>query len=107
NLPAGTQQIVLARYFPERGGQTGEVIVRGTRAGKPVEIRGKFSLAGDGQGNSFVPRLWARMHLDHLLQQGNSQSIKDEIIALSEEYQIITPYTSFLVLETDADRERF
>src|SRR5262249_53802680 len=29
------------------------------------------------------------------------------IIALSEEYNIITPYTSFLVLETDADRERF
>src|SRR5262249_51583839 len=43
----------------------------------------------------------------HLLSQGASEAIKDEIIALSEEYQIITPYTSFLVLETDADRERF
>ena len=33
--------------------------------------------------------------------------MRDEIIALSEEFHIITPYTSLLVLETDADRERF
>src|SRR5262249_17304469 len=45
--------------------------------------------------------------LDALLEQGSSEAIKDEIIALSEEYNIITPYTSFLVLESDADRERF
>src|SRR5205085_6396922 len=42
-----------------------------------------------------------------LLEQGSSEAIKQEIIALSEEYQIITPYTSLLVLESDADRERF
>src|SRR5262249_52900022 len=69
--------------------------------------RRPVSLRDAEQGNSFVPRLWARQHLDHLLAQGASPAIKDEIIALSEEYQIITPYTSFLVLETDADRERF
>jgi predicted Zn-dependent protease len=56
---------------------------------------------------SFIPRLWARMHLDELLAQGTSQEIQDEIINLSEEFHIITPYTSLLVLETDADRERF
>src|SRR5207248_4021543 len=39
--------------------------------------------------------------------QGTSAGVRDEVIALSEEYEIITPYTSFLVLETDADRERF
>src|SRR5205814_6404940 len=48
-----------------------------------------------------------RMHLDALLEQGSSEGIKDEVIALSEEYNILTPYTSFLVLESDADRERF
>src|SRR5579864_7872844 len=47
------------------------------------------------------------MHLDSLLAQGASPAIRDEIIALSEEFQIMTPYTSFLVLESDADRERF
>ncbi len=60
-----------------------------------------------GEGSSFIPRLWARMHLDALLAQGDSPAVREEIIALSEAYHIITPYTSFLVLESDADRERF
>jgi hypothetical protein len=47
------------------------------------------------------------MHLDELLAQGTSQEIQDEVVALSEEFHIMTPYTSLLVLESDADRERF
>ncbi len=74
---------------------------------KPIRIESKVTLKDAEAGNSFIPRLWARMHLDKLLEQGSSEAIKQEIIALSEEYQIITPYTSFLVLESDADRERF
>ncbi len=107
NLPLGTQQIVLGRYLPEGKDQTGEVIVTGTLAGKEVSYRAAVSLKDAEQGNSFIPRLWARMHLDELLAQGNSQSIQDEIINLSEEYHLMTPYTSLLVLESDADRERF
>ncbi|MHC4400407.1 MAG: VIT domain-containing protein [Planctomycetota bacterium] len=107
NLPAGSQQILLGRYLPEGRDQVGEVIVTGTRADEPIRFTSRVSLKDAEQGNSFIPRLWARMHLDGLLDQGVSQAIKDEIIALSEEYHIITPYTSLLVLETDEDRERF
>jgi predicted Zn-dependent protease len=107
NVPDGSQQIILGRYLPEGRDQVGEVIVTGTRNGKPVRFSTSVSLADAEEGNSFLPRLWARMHLDQLLEQGSSQSIHDEIVALSEEYQIITPYTSLLVLESDADRERF
>jgi Vault protein inter-alpha-trypsin domain/von Willebrand factor type A domain len=107
NLPLGTQQIVLGRYLPEGKDQTGEVIVTGTLAGKEVSYRTAVSLKDAESGNSFIPRLWARMHLDELLAQGTSQSVQDEIINLSEEYHLMTPYTSLLVLESDADRERF
>ncbi len=107
SVPAGTQQILLGRYLPEGRDQIGEVIVTGTRGGKAVRFSASVSLKDAEQGNSFIPRLWARMHLDHLLEQGSSPTIHEEIIALSEEYQIITPYTSLLVLESDADRERF
>src|SRR5262249_13353094 len=93
--------------LPEDKDQNGTVTVTGTMNGKPVQMTAKVELKGAGAEESFIPRLWARMHLDSLLEQGASESIKDEIIALSEEYNIITPYTSFLVLETDADRERF
>jgi predicted Zn-dependent protease len=107
NVPAGSQQILLGRYRPEGRDQTGEVVVTGMQGNKPVRFSTPIRLKDAEQGNSFIPRLWARMHLDSLLEQGTSESIKDEIIALSEEYNIITPYTSFLVLETDADRVRF
>ncbi len=107
NLAAGTQQILLGRYLPEGEDQHGEVVVTGQYGEKPVRFSTKVSLKDAETGNSFIPRLWARMHLDVLLDQGASSAIKDEIIALSEEYHIITPYTSLLVLESDKDRERF
>ncbi|TWU12210.1 Vault protein inter-alpha-trypsin [Symmachiella macrocystis] len=107
NVPAGRQQVILGRYLPEGRDQVGDVIVTGKLNGETVRYRSRVTLADAESGNSFIPRLWARSHLDHLLAQGTSQSIQDEIIALSEEFHIMTPYTSLLVLESDADRERF
>jgi predicted Zn-dependent protease len=118
NLPAGAQQIVVGRYLPQAKEQVGELIVTGrrgedriryaTRVRFPADANQKASNStAEAEGNSFIPRLWARAHLDHLLAQGASQAIQDEIIAMSEEFHIITPYTSLLVLETDEDRERF
>jgi predicted Zn-dependent protease len=107
NLPAGAQHILLGRYLPEGRDQAGEVVVTGTRGGEPVRFSARVALADAEKGNSFIPRLWARMHLDHLLEKGSTPAARDEIIALSEEYNILTPYTSLLVLESDADRERF
>ena len=107
NLPDGEQQIVLGRYLPDGAAQSGKIVVTGTRDGKPVTFSSPVVLADAEQGNSFIPRLWARQQLDSLLEQGSTPTVKDEIIALSQEFQIMTPYTSFLVLESDADRERF
>ena len=126
NVPAGEQQIVLGRFLPlknEQPATRGEVVATGTLDGKLVTYRApidltrlrKLSAASQklvaaetaGDDASFIPRLWARMHLDELLAQGTSQEIQDEIINLSEEFHIMTPYTSLLVLESDADRERF
>lgn len=107
NIPTGTQQILVGRYLPTGKEQTGKVIVTGTLDGKPVSYIAKVELADAEQGNSFIPRLWARGHLDQLLEQGSSPQIQEQVIALSEEFHIITPYTSLLVLESDADRERF
>jgi predicted Zn-dependent protease len=107
NLAAGTQQILVGRYLPEGKDQQGEVIVTGRRGGEQVRFVAKVQVKDAEAGNSFIPRLWARGHLDHLLAQGGSAAVRDNVIALSEEFHIITPYTSLLVLETEADRERF
>ena len=107
NIPAGTQQILLGRYLPDGAIKPAKSSSPARRAASRCASAREASFKDAEQGNSFIPRLWARMHLDSLLEQGSSETIKDEIIALSEEFQIITPYTSLLVLETDADRERF
>ncbi|HEY2882445.1 MAG TPA: VIT and VWA domain-containing protein, partial [Pirellulales bacterium] len=106
-VPSGTQQILVGRYLPTGKDQHGEVEVTGTLGGEPVRYTAQIDLKDAEAGNSFIPRLWARAQLDHLLAQGQSQDIHNQIIALSEQFHIITPYTSLLVLETDADRERF
>src|SRR4029077_4717787 len=85
----------------------GEVVVTGKLGSEPVRYAAKIDLKDAEAGNSFIPRLWARAHLDYLLQQGTGNAIRDQIISLSEQFHIITPYTSLLVLESDADRERF
>ncbi|MEM9379138.1 MAG: VIT domain-containing protein [Planctomycetota bacterium] len=110
NLAAGGQQIVVGRFDPRGGATRGRAVLTGTLGGEPVAWPIEIALGGDPAGdggNSFLPRLWARRHLDHLLAQGTSPAIRDRIVALSEDYQVLTPYTSFLVLETDEDRERF
>ena len=107
NIAAGTQQILVGRYLPEGADQSGEIVVTGLRGTEKVRYAARVALKDAEAGNSFIPRLWARAHLEHLLAQGPSPKIRNEIIGMSEEFHIITPYTSLLVLESDADRERF
>ena len=58
---------------------------------------------------SFVERLWAMRRVGYLLDQiqlhGKSDEVIDEIIQLSRDYGIITPYTSFLADERTDLRE--
>jgi Ca-activated chloride channel family protein len=56
-------------------------------------------------GEEFIARLWATRKIGYLLQQirlhGEQGELVDEIVELSIRYGIITPYTSFLVEETE------
>ena len=107
NLAAGTQQILVGRYLPTGENQSGEIVITGKRNGEPVRYASRITMDSADTSNSFIPRLWARKQLDFLLEQGSNSFIQDDVIALSEEFHIMTPYTSLLVLETDEDRERF
>jgi predicted Zn-dependent protease len=117
DLPAGGQHVLVGRWDPATAPAAG---VRGKVTLTGLVGDAKLSTSHDvafGQGvptgaeppddASFIPRLWARAHLEHLLSQGSSKELQAQVVTLSEDFQLITPYTSFLVLETDADRERF
>ncbi|MBI5532263.1 MAG: AgmX/PglI C-terminal domain-containing protein [Deltaproteobacteria bacterium] len=58
-----------------------------------------------------VERAWARARIESLLEreraEGSREDFANEIVSLSTRHRVLSPYTSMLVLETEADYERF
>jgi Ca-activated chloride channel family protein len=108
----GDMLVVLGRYT---GSGPAAVKISGTFNGKPrtfaadvVFDDGKGSVAEDSAVSSFVPRLWATRRvgwlLDEMRMHGESFELRDEVIQLSRQFGIVTPYTAYLVLEDEARR---
>ena len=59
-----------------------------------------------GETNDFLPRLWATRRVGWLMEQvrtnGEQKELRDEIVDLGTRYGIVTPYTSYLALEPNA-----
>ena len=102
DLFAGTQLVVVGRY--EDGGDT-EITLRGEVNGRTQTFRYDDMRFEESDGEEFIARLWATRKIGYLLQQirlhGEQGELVDEIVDLSIRYGIITPYTSFLVEETE------
>lgn len=102
DLYAGSQLVMVGRY---REGGESNIILRGTVNGEPREYVIDGARFGQRGGEAFIPRLWATRKVGHLLAQirlhGADRELVDEIIALSVRYGIVTPYTSFLIDETE------
>ncbi len=58
------------------------------------------------ESNDFLPRLWATRRVGWLMEQiranGEQKELRDEIEDLGTRYGIVTPYTSYLALESNA-----
>lgn len=58
------------------------------------------------EANDFLPRLWATRRVGWLMEQvrsnGEQKELRDEIVDLGTRYGIVTPYTSYLALESNA-----
>ncbi|MDP6356298.1 MAG: hypothetical protein QF473_14405, partial [Planctomycetota bacterium] len=79
------------------------LLLRGKIGGRDFERR--YSLAEAEQKAEFIPRFWAKRHIDEMLKYGEEH--KDEIIRLSKQYYVMTPYTSLIVLENEAMYKEF
>ncbi|MDB4934392.1 MAG: hypothetical protein JWP87_1364, partial [Labilithrix sp.] len=81
-------------------------------AGKPVKVSvGTQQFAPDLRSTDrpLVERAWAQAKIQSLIEAPteDAASTKREIIALSTQHRVLSPHTSMLVLETDADYTRF
>jgi Ca-activated chloride channel family protein len=102
DLFKGSQVLVLGKY----DGQ-GDVAV--TLTGKVNEEKRSFvyetMFPESNEGNDFVERLWATRKVGYLLEEirlhGEEKELKDEVLRLSKDYGIVTPYTSYLIVEDE------
>ncbi len=58
------------------------------------------------EANDFLPRLWATRRVGWLMEQirsnGEQAELREEVVDLGTRYGIVTPYTSYLALEPNA-----
>jgi Ca-activated chloride channel homolog len=105
DLFAGSQLILFGRY-----GRPGAVTARltGQVAGQTRSFTYPVSLPDRERENGFIPRLWASRKIGYLLEEirlhGESAELREEVIRLSKEHGILTPYTAFLVEEPGVRR---
>jgi tetratricopeptide (TPR) repeat protein/Mg-chelatase subunit ChlD len=95
-LTEGDEIILLAR---SHHALPGTIKVSG-KLGKD-EFKEEYSVSEDkGSQYGYIPSLWARAYLDRLLSEGAEEN-RGPIIALGIHYSLMTPFSSFLVLEND------
>lgn len=97
------QQILLFGRYKDSGGST--ITLKGNVEGKPKSFEYEGEFASQNLENDFIPRLWATRKVGYLLEEirinGEQQELKEEVIRLGKEFGIVTPYTSYLVVEED------
>jgi len=100
DLYLGEQLIALGRYDENR-----EVTatLTGTVDGEERSCSKVVLFPAQDKEHAFLPQLYAQRKVGYLLEQirlhGENDELRDEVIHLSRRYGIITPYTSFIVLE--------
>ncbi|MEW6006574.1 MAG: VIT domain-containing protein, partial [bacterium] len=103
-------QIILLGRFKDYGKAT--LVLSGMMKEKKV-YEYNVNFPKKEKDNEFLPHLWATRKIGYLLDQirlkGENEEIIEEIKALSKKYGVITPYTSFLVIEEEERviQERF
>lgn len=110
DLFKGSEIEVFGRY--SGAADSCEIELSGTCRGEAKSHRYTARFPAMQMDNEGLPRLWAMRKigflLDELRLRGENKELKEEVIRLSKQYGIMTPYTSFLVQEDDklAVRER-
>ena len=100
DLFASDQLVVYGRY---QGRGATAIRLAGDVAGERKEMVFEETFgAGRGEDNAFIAALWATRKVGYLLEEirlhGENPELKEEVITLSKEFGIMTPYTAFLVL---------
>lgn len=96
----GMQLVIFGRY--NKGGRT-KISLSGYEQNEKTVLVYETRLHKKNRINDYIPRLWANRKIAYLLTEirlhGSNEELIDEIVMLSKEHGIITPYTSYLIQE--------
>ena len=102
DLFKGTQLVVMGRY---RKPGDAKVVLTGYVNGEKRTFDYGTTAPRVDTTDDFIPRLWAIRKVGFLLEEirlrGEKPELKDEVLALGKKFGIVTPYTSFLVVEDE------
>ena len=102
DLFKGSQLVWVGKYN-KAGNNT--ITVKGKVGGKEQRFVFKVDLASvkDGDTFDYLEQIWASRRVGHLIDQidlnGRSDELVNELVSLSKEFGILTPYTAFLARE--------
>lgn len=97
----GSELLVMGRYA--KAGK-GKLTVSGKSGGKTLRFEYPVDLPESAERHAFLPKLWANMkvteELDGIRLSGRADpEVVETITRIAKRYGIVTPYTSYLVLE--------
>jgi Ca-activated chloride channel family protein len=108
NLYYGMPVHVYGRYKP---GGAAQLSLSGLIEGQSMTRKVPLTFPVIDPANPEIERMWALSKVTRLLGEsdatGSRASVVDEIVRLGEAYSIVTQYTSFIVLENDAEYQRW
>lgn len=100
DLFAGTQLAVLGRF--DKPGKR-QLVLEGTVNGEKRAFEYSVELCEKDGSKGYLPRMWAVRRVGALMDQinlkGHNEELVKEIVKLGTQFGIVTPYTSFLVVE--------
>lgn len=105
DLFQGADLTLVGRY---RGSGTATITLGGKVNGRRQEFTFKVAFPDESLDHDFLPPLWAARRVGFLLDQvrlhGEEKELIDEITGLARQYGIVTPYTSYLIVEDEKIR---
>ncbi len=105
DLYKGSTLTVAGRY---RGSGPATITLSGLVHDRTEEFVFKADFPAANPDFDFLPPLWAARRVGFLLDQvrlhGENRELVDEVTRLAREYGIVTPYTSYLIVEDEKGR---
>lgn len=101
------QPVELCGRVALRGHSALRLTVRGQRGTEAVQLTLEVPVAAGR--DDVIGRVWAKARVDHLLEQqaldpGRADQLRNEIIRLALDTNLVTPYTSFIAIDRETAR---